>query len=189
MCSEPVPRVTATLEAEGKGKASGQAPTPAVAAKAEAEGEGKVKSGGVTINEEVMVLFLREALYRLCEMSINLGSVEKEYKAPVLKLYTTVIEAAVNLSGKTDKTQSEQIRARTLEKYIDFLAQYQKATNDATAASSQSAQVLKGQVDEIRTLLTQSVNEIKGELASLKSSAAQPIPVDPAKVSCSDGKC
>ncbi|AYQ27809.1 MULTISPECIES: hypothetical protein [unclassified Polaromonas] len=173
MCSEPVPRVTATLDAEGKGKASAQ---PAnLSSSASAEAEGKVKSGASTINEEVMVLFLREALYRLCEMSVNLGSVEKEYKEPVLKLYTNVIDAAVNLSGKTDQTQRDQIRARTLEKYIDLLAQYQKNSSDAALASSQATKELKAQIDGLKETLGQSVKGLQSELAALKT-APDPAP-------------
>lgn len=189
MCSEPVPRVTPTLEANAKSKASGEAGAPTAGAKGEVEAEGKVKSGGSTINEEVMVLFLREALYRLCEMSVNLGSVEKEYKAPVLKLYTDVISAAVNLSGKTDKTQQDQIRARTLEKYIDLLAQYQKASTDVATTSNQYTQELKGQIEALRSTLNQSVSEIKADLASLKAGTTPSVVITPVSNACPDGKC
>jgi hypothetical protein len=126
MCSEPIPRVFSTVGADSKGNltvpATGGVPTPTITA----GGEGKVTTAVTALNEDVMVLFLREALYRLCEMSVNIGSLDKESRAAVVGVYKEVIDAAVNLSGRNET----QIRAKTTERYLDVLSQGLKTSVD-----------------------------------------------------------
>lgn len=162
MCSEPVPRVVATLKLDSEGKVSGTA-TPQNP-NTSAEAKVKSESGGTTVNEETMVLFLREALYRLCELSVNLDSIDPNQQKIVLDLYTSVVNAAVNLSGKTEPVQLAQLRAKSIEQYLDVLGRFEKSTADAARANSQAQTALQLQLTNLRAQLSKEIDALREEV-------------------------
>jgi hypothetical protein len=167
MCSEPVPRVVSTLKAEGDGKISGTtSSTQSVSAAAEAKG--KSESGGTMLNEETMVLFLREALYRLCELSVNLDSIDPKQQKTVLDLYSAVLDAAVNLSGKTEKVQLARLTARSVDQYLDILSRFDRTNADAAKAS----QALQTQMNDLKTQLSLELEKLRSDIKNPSDGAS-----------------
>lgn len=127
LCSEPVPRVAQSVVLAAQAAVTGQSVKGGVGA--------GVKP--VPISDEVMVLFLREAMYRLCELSINLASLDAPYRAPVLGLYTEVVQAAVNLSGTTENAELARIKAKSVQDYLQALTVLGAQANTAQTAGLQ----------------------------------------------------
>ena len=169
MCSEPVPRVFSTVGTEGKGNLTVPATVGVPTGTITAGGEGKVTTAVTALNEEVMVLFLREALYRLCEMSVNIGSLDKDSRADVLRLYNGVIDAAVNLSGRNET----QIRAKTTERYLEVLSQGLKTSVDTQAVIKRQSDELQRHLDLIRKEIAQSMQTLADQVNAVRVSQPQ----------------
>lgn len=89
-CAEPAPDAAIGIVAKLEGSLN-------VAGQGNAEGKGDLTQSVVNLAEKTqMVLFLRESLFRLCELTINTGL----DAATAEELYKTVINAALELVKK-----------------------------------------------------------------------------------------
>ncbi|WP_370167096.1 hypothetical protein [Marisediminitalea sp.] len=100
-CAEPAPDAAIGVVAKLEG-------TVKVADKGEVSGKGELAQSIINLAEKTqMVLFLRESLFRLCELSINTNIDADKTK----ELYETVINAALALVQKeTAQINLEQQR-------------------------------------------------------------------------------
>lgn len=166
MCSEPVPRVTTNLGASASGNYNNGPSLPENGVQAGVGGE--VRSGNSVVKEESIILFLRDAMFNLCEMSINLSDTDIEHKRLVLGKYSEVIDAALTLSGRTEGVLREQNKKRALDRYLDILFQAQRSNSDALELSLKESENLQKQLSEMRYLLDVSLQEIKKDIQTLK---------------------
>ena len=113
-CAEPAPDAAIGVVAKLEG-------TLNVADQGEASGKGKLAQSIVNLAEKTqMVLFLRESLFRLCELSINTNIDADKTK----ELYETVIGAALALVEKeTAEINLEQQRLASANQ-AQFIYQY-----------------------------------------------------------------
>ena len=113
-CAEPAPDAAIGVVAKLEG-------TLNVADQGEIAGKGELAQSIVNLAEKTqMVLFLRESLFRLCELSINTNISADKTK----ELYETVIEAALALVEKeTAEINLEQQRLASANQ-AQFIYQY-----------------------------------------------------------------
>jgi type III secretion system FlhB-like substrate exporter len=113
-CAEPAPDAAIGVVAKLEGSVK-------VADQGEASGKGELAQSIVNLAEKTqMVLFLRESLFRLCELSINTDIDADKTK----ELYETVINAALALVEKeTAEINLEQQRLAAANQ-AQFIYQY-----------------------------------------------------------------
>lgn len=148
-CSEPQPDVA--YNSTGKGSASAKSST---GVDASGSLEGSELAQIINQNGQI-VLFMREALFRLCELSLNenLGSDQ------AVSMYAQVLDTVHTLSeSSASAAKAQQIQAKTLNSLVE--------------ASDVNALPVSSKNDATR--LNEELDKIRARIELLKSQSSQP---------------
>jgi hypothetical protein len=124
MCAEPSPdaalntAITKLTELSASGKISGGAPEGTTTIRSQSDSAASIVE---LVSRTQTILFLREAMYRLCEQQLN-GTLDKE---DVKSLYTTIVNTSVTLAEAqvietlSTKVKDKDMAANLLETFMN----------------------------------------------------------------------